>query len=223
MSYIDQSRKLSPGSMVAVIGVHAAIAAALLAGLSISEVIKSEDPGLIADNFKLDPPPPPAEDPIEPVPNAAPSSAPVVTPVPLLDLKPARPPIESTPLILPPLPQPTYGSGIDRVLPSPTPSATFDPVGAKPRNDPARWLTDRDYKPSWARLALSGLARFRLEIAANGTVTDCTVTGSTGHSELDAATCRLISRRAKFEPARGSNGEPVAGSYSGSVMWKLPD
>lgn len=222
MSYIDQSRKLSPGSMAAVIGVHAAIAAALLAGLSISEVIISDNRPLIADEFKLDPPPP-VEDPIEPVPEAAPSSAPVVTPVPPLDLKPARPPIESTPLILPPLPQPTYGSGIDRVLPSPTPSATFDPVGAKPRNDPARWLTDRDYKPTWARLDLSGLARFRLDIAADGRVTDCAVTGSTGHSELDAATCRLISRRAKFEPARGSNGEPVAGSYTGSVMWKLPD
>ncbi|MCA0976935.1 energy transducer TonB [Qipengyuania flava] len=104
----------------------------------------------------------------------------------------------------------------------PAPVPTFDPVGAKPRNDPGRWLTDRDYKSSWARRELTGDAKFQLDISRTGAVTGCRILGSTGHSELDQATCSLVTQRAKFEPARGSNGEPVAGKFVSSVRWQLP-
>ncbi len=70
---------------------------------------------------------------------------------------------------------------------------------------------------------MTGKARFRLEIAADGRVTNCTITGSSGHSQLDAATCALVGRRAKFQPARGSEGEPVAGIYTSAIDWQLPD
>ncbi len=105
----------------------------------------------------------------------------------------------------------------------PEPISSFTPVGAKPRNDPAAWLSTDDYRPSWVRRKLTGLARFRLEIAANGRVTDCTLTGSTGHGVLDTATCKLVTQRARFEPARSGTGEAVASSYSGAVLWQLPE
>jgi periplasmic protein TonB len=70
---------------------------------------------------------------------------------------------------------------------------------------------------------MTGKARFRLEIAADGRVTGCTITASSGHPQLDAATCALVSKRAKFQPARGSNGEPVAGTYSNAIDWQLPE
>ncbi len=108
-------------------------------------------------------------------------------------------------------------------LPPPTPRPGFDAVSARPRNDPSRWLTDRDYRVNWARRGLSGIARFRLAIAADGKVTDCTITGSTGHSELDQATCALVARRARFEPARDNRGEAVAGQYQSTVRWDLPE
>ena len=62
-----------------------------------------------------------------------------------------------------------------------------------------------------------------LEIAADGRVTNCTITGTSGHPQLDVATCALVSKRAKFQPARGSEGQPVAGSYSNAIDWQLPD
>ena len=40
---------------------------------------------------------------------------------------------------------------------------------------------------------------------------------------LDDATCRLISRRAQFDPATDETGARVPGTYTGSVRWELPD
>ncbi len=227
MSYVDQSSRPSPASMAAVIGVHAAIAAALVTGLTISgtipEVITDFEARNIPDAIPpAPPPPPPAEPSSDPV-AQQPAQPQIFTPTPKFDLKPAPNTVDTTDRI--PLPIPTSRPGPRATLdiPRPTPSATFEPVGAKPRNDPARWLSDRDYKPSWARRELTGLARYRLDIATDGSVAGCTVTGSTGHSELDAATCQLVSKRARFEPARGGSGEPVGGSYDGAVRWALPE
>ena len=221
MSYVDQARRPSPASMAAVIGIHAAIGFALVAGLTIS----GEMPQII-NKMRVrdiaDPPPPPPPPPVDEV---TPDSAapPVFVPQPKFELKPVPPVIEFTHELPPALPVPQPGTGPVIEIPRPEPKPSFDPVAARPRNDPSRWLSNADYRPSWTRRELSGLARFRLEIAANGKVADCRVVGSTGHSELDAATCSLITRRAKFEPARGVNGEPVTGSYTGSVLWELPE
>src|SRR3546814_8691548 len=56
---------------------------------------------------------------------------------------------------------------------------------AAPRNDPASWVTDSDYRSRWIREGLQGTAKFRLEIAASGKVSGCTITQSTGHAVLD--------------------------------------
>ena len=226
MSYIDQSSRPSASGIVAVIGVHAGIAAILVTGLTISgtvpEVITNIQAGNIPDEVPPPKPPPPP-----PERNAdkaeQPATLPAVhTPNPPFEFDRTSNAIETTEVVPLPLPSFTPAPRQTLDLPKPTPSATFDPVGAKPRNDPTRWLSDRDYKSSWARRELTGVAKYRLQIAADGTIGKCTVTGSTGHAELDVATCQLISKRAKFEPARGSGGEPVAGTYNGSVMWTLP-
>ena len=218
MSYVDQSRRPSPASMAAVIGVHAAIGAALIAGLTVSGAVPEIVTKLGANNIPIEPPPPPV-DPVEP---SVSEATPMIVQVPptKLDINPVETTFETTPPIIPSVPSVTPGTNLE--LPKPTLQPNFDPVGAKPRNDPARWLTDNDYRPSWARRDLTGTARFRLEIAASGKVTNCTITGSTGHSELDAATCSLVTKRARFEPARGSNGEPVSGTYASAVKWELP-
>lgn len=226
MSYIDQSTRPSPASMAAVIGVHAAIAAALVTGLTISgtipEVVTEFGARNIPDDIPPPPPPPPPEPSTDPV-TQQPTQPQVHTPKPNFDLNPSQNPVETTDLIPLPIPTAQPGPRVTLDIPKPTPSATFDPVGATPRNDPAGWLSDRDYKSSWARREITGLAEYRLKIAANGSVSGCTVTGSTGHSELDTATCQLVSKRARFEPARGPSGEPVAGTYNGAVMWTLPE
>ena len=193
MSYLEQSRRPSPASMVAVVGIHAGIGVALITGLTISGVIAERDGPLVTI------------DPYD------------------LDLTPPKPfELPTTDVIPTPRPDIIAGNGTSP-LPDPIPSATFTPTAARPKNNPGSWLSDSDYRPMWIRQELSGTAKFRLDIASNGRVSACRVIGSTGHEALDAATCDLVSKRARFEPARGRDGEAVGGSYTGSVLWKLPE
>lgn len=57
----------------------------------------------------------------------------------------------------------------------------------------------------------------------DGRVVSCTVTSSSGHADLDAATCSLVSLRARFNPALDANGNPTTGTYSNRIRWVIPD
>lgn len=222
MSYVDQKSGPSPTGLASAVIVQAAIGALIVTGLTVSQAIIADPPRVDTFDVKKDPPPPapPPPEQAENVPDT-PTTPPVNVPTPKFELDNSEPTIVTTTVPLPPMPPVPRPSG--PVVEIPSPAATFTPVGAKPRNDPGAWLSDRDYRSSWARRELTGVATFRLDIAASGKVTGCRITGSTGHSQLDEATCRLVQQRAKFQPARGSNGEPVSGHYTGSVLWQLPE
>lgn len=111
---------------------------------------------------------------------------------------------------------------VDFEIPIPSPSPTFAPVKAAPLGNPGRWITDSDYRPSWINRGYEGVAGFSLRIDAQGRVSDCTITRSTGHIALDEATCALIERRAEFNPAKDTSGNITAGTYSSSVNWRIP-
>lgn len=224
MAYLDSRPRPSAGSIVAVLAVHGALAIALIYGLSASGVLEERE---IFAGFQLDPPKPPPPPPPEP-PKPQPSNAqtpdrPIVAPLPPLPIPRSTPDIATIPDILPPLPPPPPGDGEGSAKVVPTPAPSFPAIAARPRNDPNRWVTTEDYRGNWIRQEMTGRARFRLEIAADGRVAGCTITASSGHPELDAATCALVARRARFQPARGDEGEPVPGSYSNAIDWQLPD
>ncbi|KRA83821.1 hypothetical protein ASD76_07340 [Altererythrobacter sp. Root672] len=64
---------------------------------------------------------------------------------------------------------------------------------------------------------------YSLIIGSNGRVSACDVVRSSGNSQLDEATCRLITRRARFDPATDGSGAKIIGSFSGTVLWQIPD
>ena len=66
-----------------------------------------------------------------------------------------------------------------------------------------------------------GKTYFRFTILPNGRVRDCVVTRSSGHSDLDAATCLLLERRLRYRPARDATGRPVAETMRGQQDWEL--
>lgn len=230
MAYVDQKSGPSATGLAGAFIVQAAIGAAIVTGLSVTQIIETEDKNPDAVEFPIEPPPPPEPTPVEPEPKTSEAvpevSPPITAPETKIDFDIPRPDVRASDIILPPMPpipkpKPT-GIPSQEPLPKVTPTG-FDPVSAKPRNDPGAWLSDRDYRSSWARRDLTGVAKFRLDISAQGKVSGCRIIGSTGHAELDEATCALVGKRARFEPARGTSGEPVAGNYTGSVMWQLPD
>jgi TonB family protein len=92
----------------------------------------------------------------------------------------------------------------------------------RPRNNPGSWATTNDY-PSKALMELrEGTAGFRLTVGPTGIVTHCEITSTSGWSDLDAATCSNVTRRARFDPALDRNGEPTTGFYSNRVSWAIP-
>lgn len=205
-----------------VIAVHAALAYLLVFGLAAPEFIRDPEHRILGVpvNPPVEPPKPEEKQKEEP---KTQTEDPVFTPDP-----PWNPPTTSDPPApnppLPPIgdPSPPWtgggNTGGGTIEPPP-----FTPKLARPINDVLRWVTTRDYPRSAIRGEEQGVARFRLEVGANGRVMECTIIASSGSKALDDATCAKVTSRAKFEPAMNQYGEKVPGIYSNSVNWVLPE
>ena len=217
MSYLTQPQTNRPAAILGVIVVHAGLAALVVTGLTVAGFVRPPTPPIIG--VQLPPKPPPPDPQIEQ--DKAATAKPVIyAPQTPNDL--TKPSFTDTTIVLPPLGnnviqviQPSIGNNLG--------GNAITPAQAIPRNDPARWVTDSDYRSRWIREGLHGTAKFRLDIAANGKVSDCVITQSTGHDVLDQATCELIAKRARFAPATGPTGLVTEGTYSSSIRWVLPD
>jgi periplasmic protein TonB len=94
---------------------------------------------------------------------------------------------------------------------------------AKVKGDSSKWIAFEDYPATALRDKHEGVVAFRLIVGRDGRPSQCLVTKSSGHSDLDNATCTAMMRRSKFSPALGSNGAPVEGFFESRVSWKLPE
>ena len=113
-----------------------------------------------------------------------------------------------------------------RVIPSTPPPQTFDPpeelpADPEPLGDKDAWITANDYPLRAKRAGTEGRTAFELAINQHGRVYSCLVTETSGNSELDSATCRLVRARARFRPAFDADGNPVPGKYNEAVRWTL--
>ncbi len=227
MTYASANRRPNPAALTAALGIPGAIGALLVVGLAVTVTTVPSKPNPEAREIPRIPLPPPPPTPDEPQTKTATTTTTAPIPAP----RPADRPLVELPIGDPiPLPGPfmTDGTGtgtgtVDLGIPGPTASASpFDPVGARAKGNPSRWVTNDDYRTRWILEEMAGTARFKLAIDARGKVTDCTITRSTGHAPLDAATCDLVTKRARFDAARDGSGKPVAGNYSGVITWQIP-
>lgn len=105
---------------------------------------------------------------------------------------------------------------------TPAPAAAPPPAPSRPTDWPFRALTGDDYPARALREEAQGRVAYRLEIGADGRVANCTVRESSGYASLDTATCAIIRRRARFTPARDSEGNAIPDSREGELFWQLP-
>ncbi|WP_209349203.1 energy transducer TonB [Pontixanthobacter sp. CEM42] len=105
----------------------------------------------------------------------------------------------------------------------PPPPPRFTPKDPAPRNNRGRWVTNDDYRNSWINRDYAGTVSFRLTVGTNGRASACSVTGGSAPEALKNATCRLVQRRARFNPATNGEGNEVTGSYTGTVRWQIPE
>jgi periplasmic protein TonB len=102
----------------------------------------------------------------------------------------------------------------------PPPAAAAPPP--PPRANLGSYFTFSDYPRESLRNGEEGRVFFRLTINPEGRVRDCTVTRSSGWPRLDETTCRLLTERLRYRPARDAAGNPTSGTDEGSITWQLP-
>jgi protein TonB len=79
-----------------------------------------------------------------------------------------------------------------------------------------------DYPPSAVSAGAEGTAQASITIGTDGRVQSCNIIRSSGNSALDSATCNIIRRRAKFVPAKDSNGNATTDTITTPpITWRL--
>ncbi|MEA3002597.1 MAG: periplasmic protein TonB [Sphingomonadales bacterium] len=213
-----QQKRLSPTGMTVVVLLHGAAIAALMSAKMDMPIREIFEPIHI---YPVPVPPPPPPYPVPPPPETqTQDTQPTVIP-PIVD-PPFQHPVDFPPL--PPSPPPPFsgGSGTGPLVAPPPPAPPkFEP--ARARANLGSYVSNADYPDAAIRGEEQGITRFRLSVGADGRVTDCIVTGSSGSSSLDAATCRLMRSRARFAPARDGSGNPTSDNVASAIRWVLPD
>lgn len=205
----------------------------LLHGAALTALVLAKGPDVIRHAFTsteitkvpLDKPPPPKPQP-KPVVDVPQIRQIIDTPKPLIDLPPRPVPtidVQPTKPVELTLSSGTSDVNVPRLIEPPITPESRKVEPAHARANLASYVSDADYPASAIRDEQQGTTRFRLTVGADGRVTDCAVTGSSGSPALDATTCRLMKSRARFTPARDSDGKGTTDTVSNAIRWVLPD
>lgn len=231
--YVGSRRR--PGVMVAIVGGHVAVLAAVMLTRMDMPIPFIDEPTVVVP-IPLDQPPPPVPPPpADPTPAREPQAVSEITTVVPIVPRPMPGPIIAPPPTLPPTDY-IAPPGRETILAPPAPPIALPPapipdppaprakpVALSPRGNPSSWVTNDDYPSSALTAEEQGRTRFVVLADASGRATECTVTGSSGSSALDRAACKLLMQRARFKPGTDADGAPVGGSWASSFRWQIPE
>ena len=217
MSYA-QKKEISGNRTLAitfVVIIQFALGYAIVTGLAYN-VIKKAAQDL--KTFDVEEAPPPPEEPPPPPKDMPDVPPPPVTPPPLVRVNTTPPPIQVVEAIPPPIPP--------VVTPPPAPPPPPPPrkiqSAQSARGDLRTLFSADDYPASAQSAGAEGTAQATLTIGPDGRVVGCNLSRSTGNGSLDSATCNILRRRAKFTPARDSNGQPTTDTVTTPpIVWRL--
>ena len=232
-AYADRRRLGRPRdrayALAAVLCVEFALGIGLLTGLRVPVGRPAEVVQRLL-HFTLPPPPKPIPPKPEPKPAKEAASAPKAEPAPpggSPGPKPAHAPPSVAPIvpIRPSVAPSGGGSGTGPALGSGAGGGTggFGSGGSGRGGHDLELLsgdiTPRDYPRHLARAGIGGTVTMRGTVTANGRVTGCRVTRSSGVPELDILTCRLIEQRFVYRPATDRYGRPVPDDVDIEWTW----
>lgn len=80
-------------------------------------------------------------------------------------------------------------------------------------------LTHADYRRTRPPRGAGGTVRIAFRVSARGRVEDCRVEESSGWRVLDEATCRLVTERFRFDPARDASGRAIDWHLRTEFTW----
>lgn len=79
-----------------------------------------------------------------------------------------------------------------------------------------------DYPRALGNRGIGGRVSVTFTVETNGRVTNCRITRSSGISELDALTCRLMEERFRFRPSTDRYGRPIRDEVDWDHDWIAP-
>ena len=218
MSYA-QRKEISGNRTLAIILVailQLGLGYAIVTGLAYN-VIKKAAQDL--KTFDVEEQPPPPEEPPPPPKDMPKVPPPPVTPPPLVRVTAPPPPIVMQEAPTPP-PIPPVIQAPPPPAPPPPPRKVQSATSAK--GDLRTLFSADDYPAAAQSAGAEGTAQAQLTIGPDGRVVGCNLTRSTGNSSLDSATCNILRRRAKFTPARDSNGQATTDTVTTPpIVWRL--
>ena len=217
MSYA-QRKELSGNRTMSIILVailQLGLGYAIVTGLAYN-VIKKAAQDL--KTFDVEEQPPPPEEPPPPPKDMPKVPPPPVTPPPLVRMEASPPPIAT--VTAPP--PPVYVPPVAPAPPPPPPPPRKVQSAQSAKGDLRTLFSADDYPASAQASGAEGTSQATITIGPDGRVAGCNITRSSGNSALDAATCNIIRRRAKFVPAKDSNGNAVSDTITTPpITWRL--
>ena len=88
---------------------------------------------------------------------------------------------------------------------------------------PLPWFNLNDYPTKAFEREWQGTTNFDVIVDPQGRSADCRIEKSSGHEVLDRSACWVAMKRARFNPAIGSDGQRAFGVYRSQVVWSRPD
>ena len=87
----------------------------------------------------------------------------------------------------------------------------------------SQWLSGRFKRSDYPRAALEagigGKVAARVTVGPRGRVTNCEIIESSGNRDLDETTCRVITRRFRYEPGRDALGRAISDEWIEEHSW----
>ena len=129
-------------------------------------------------------------------------------------------PVQAAPAITvsptPPPPAPVV------IAPAPPPPAPVAIVLATAPETIADSCERPPYPAAWRRAGETGEVRLRLQVEANGRVSEARIEKSSGFRRLDEA-AREAALECRYRPGMGSDGKPMKATVTKIYAWRLTD
>jgi protein TonB len=108
----------------------------------------------------------------------------------------------------------------------PAPTVTRTAVRAVPASPmatpiitPAKWISGGPTNADNRRGRYRGSVVVQFTVQPVGRASNCTVVRPSGNPEMDTLTCRIVTDRARFTPARDAAGRPVDSQAHATYVW----
>lgn len=93
--------------------------------------------------------------------------------------------------------------------------------GLQPKANLASLIKDDEYPDEMVRREVGGTTAFALLVNEEGRVADCMVTATSGQAMLDTQSCAIVKERARFTPAKTTDGKPRKGRVTSRITWRI--